>query len=174
MPHVTFVYPAIEDAASASRGRSRPMYPLAIAALAALTPPAWKRRFFDDRIEEIQFDLATDLVAISVETYTAKRAYQIAAEYRRRGVRVVMGGYHATLCSEEALQHADAVCLGDAEPVWSRMLEDLSCGRLSRRYGPEYGSLQAVGYDRSIFAGKRYLRIGLVETGKGCPYHCSY
>ena len=91
MPHVTFIYPAIEKVAASERGRSRPMHPLAIAALAALTPPDWNRRFFDDRVEDIDFDLPTDLVAISVETFTARRAYRIGGEYRRRGVPVAMG-----------------------------------------------------------------------------------
>ena len=67
----------------------------------ALTPPDVELAFYDDRMEAIPFDRPTDLVAIPVETYTAKRAYQIASEYRRRGVPVVMGGFHATLVPDE-------------------------------------------------------------------------
>ena len=74
------------------------MEPLPIALLAGLTPKDVEIAFYDDRMEPIPFDEPTDLVAIPVETYTAKRAYQIASEYRRRGVPVVMGGFHATLC----------------------------------------------------------------------------
>src|SRR5207244_5717514 len=73
------------------------MDPLPAATLAVLTPNDVTVRFYDDRMEEIPFDEPTDLVAISVETYTAKRAYQIASEYRRRKIPVVMGGFHATL-----------------------------------------------------------------------------
>ena len=174
MPHVTFIYPAIEKVCASERGRSRPMHPLAIAALSALTPPEWDRTFFDDRLEDIDFDLPTDLVAISVETFTARQSYQIAAEYRRRGVPVAMGGYHPTLCPDEATQHADAICIGEAEAVWPQMLKDQLQDRLERRYGPADAPLPAIRYDRSVFAGKRYFRIGLVEWGRGCPFHCAY
>ena len=88
------------------------------ATIAGLTPPDVDVRFYDDRMELIPFDEPTDLVAISVETYTAKRAYQIASEYRRRGVPVVMGGFHATLCPDEVAEYADAVVVGEAETVW--------------------------------------------------------
>ncbi len=65
--------------------------------------------------------IPTDLVALSVETYTARRAYQIASAYRRRGVPVVMGGFHATLAAEEVLDYADTIVVGEAEGCWSRL-----------------------------------------------------
>ncbi len=79
------LHPHLADGAAADRACSP-----------ALTPPDVEVAFYDDRMEAIPFDEPTDLVAIPVETYTAKRAYQIASEYRRRGVPVVMGGFHAT------------------------------------------------------------------------------
>ena len=94
--------------------RSWQMEPLAPAAIAGLTPPDVHVRFYDDRLEPIPFDEPTDLVAISIETYTARRAYQVATEFRRRGVRVVLGGFHATLCPDEAALYADAVIVGEA------------------------------------------------------------
>ena len=76
-----------------------------------------EKRFYDDRLEPIPFDEPTDLVAISVETYTARRAYQIASDYRRRGVPVVMGGFHATLCPEEMARSAETIVIGEAEDL---------------------------------------------------------
>lgn len=73
------------------------MEPLGIAMLAGLTPPEIQRTFIDDRFEPVRYDLPTDLVCITVETYTARRAYQIADAFRRRGIPVVLGGFHATL-----------------------------------------------------------------------------
>ena len=70
------------------------MEPLPLGILAALTPPEIEVVMYDDRMEPIPYDEPTDLVAITVETFTARRAYEISAEYRRRGVRVVMGGMH--------------------------------------------------------------------------------
>ena len=94
---LTLIHPCIGRRPGQRYIRSWQMEPLPPATIAGLTPPDVDVRFYDDRMELIPYDEPTDLVAISVETYTAKRAYQIASEYRRRGVPVVMGGFHPTL-----------------------------------------------------------------------------
>jgi radical SAM superfamily enzyme YgiQ (UPF0313 family) len=150
------------------------MEPLAIAALSALTPPSVARVFHDDRLEPIPYDDPTDMAAITVETYTASRAYQIAAEYRRRGVPVVMGGFHATLAPDDVARHADAIVLGEAEPVWARVLEDLARGALAKRYVADKPAGIVARPDRTLFAGRKYLDIALVETGRGCHFACDF
>lgn len=151
------------------------MEPLIAAVLADLTPPEIEIKFYDDRMEAIPFDEPTDLVAISVETYTAKRAYQIASEYRRRAVPVVMGGFHATLCPEEVADYAEAVVIGEAEGLWPQVIDDFRHGRLEKIYRqPARPSLQGLNPDRTIFRGKRYLSIGLVEAGRGCHFKCDF
>lgn len=175
MPHVTFIYPSIGRFARQKYIRSWQMQPLSVAALAHLTPPSWERSFFDDRLEAIDFDQPTDLAAISIETFTARRGYQIAAEYRKRNIPVVMGGYHATFRTQEALEHADAVCVGEAEGVWASMLSDAEAGILQKRYAqPQQEKTPLAGYDRSIFKGKKYFKIALVETGRGCCFKCRF
>ena len=151
------------------------MEPLAIAVLAALTPPEVVRTFYDDRFDLIPYDEPTDLVALSVETYTARRAYQIAAQFRRRGVRVVMGGFHPTLMPDEVARHADAVVLGEAEDTWPRVVADARAGRLQPRYAAaQRPTLAGLRADRSIYAGKPYLPIALVESSRGCPHACEF
>ncbi len=151
------------------------MEPLPAATLAGLTPKDVTVRFYDDRMEEIPFDETTDLVAISVETYTAKRAYQIASEYRKRRVPVVMGGFHAALCPDEVARHAEAVVCGEAELLWPQVVDDARHGRLEKFYRQvERPSLAGLKPDRSIFRGKRYLPIGLVEAGRGCHFKCEF
>ncbi len=143
--------------------------------LAALTPRDWEVRFFDDRIEPVDYDEPTDLAAISIETYSARRGYQIAAQYRRRGIPVVFGGYHATACPEEALEHGEAVCAGEAEGVWTSILEAAVAGRMGGVYrAPSPPSLSGIKVDRRLFAGKHYLPLALVETGRGCPFRCNF
>src|SRR6185369_818083 len=143
--------------------------------LAGLTPKDVEIRFHDDRMEEIPFDEPADLVAISVETYTAKRAYQIATEYRKRKVPVVMGGFHSTLCPDEVAQHAEAVVCGEAEVLWPRVIDDARHGRLEKFYRQvERPSLAELRPDRSVFRGKNYLSIGLVESGRGCHFKCDF
>ncbi|HEX3069443.1 MAG TPA: B12-binding domain-containing radical SAM protein, partial [Thermoanaerobaculia bacterium] len=131
---LTFVHPAVGHRAGESYVRTWQMESLPIAVLAGLTPPDIETSFYDDRMETIDYDAPTDAVAIPIETYTAARAYQIASEYRSRGVPVVMGGFHATLVPDEVARFADAVVTGEAEGAWPRVIDDLRHGTLQHRY----------------------------------------
>jgi radical SAM superfamily enzyme YgiQ (UPF0313 family) len=154
--------------------RTWQMEPLPAAMIAALAPPDIEIRFYDDRIEAIPFDEPTDLVAISIETYTARRSYQIASDYRKRRVPVVMGGFHATLCPEEVKQYADSVVIGEAEDVIERLIDDYRSGTPRKVYrSSERPRLRAMP-DRSIFRGKPYLPIRLVEFARGCRFRCDF
>src|SRR6266705_6561187 len=101
---LTIIHPCIGRQPRQEYIRTWQMEALPAATLAGLTPKDVEVRFYDDRMETIPFDEATDLVAMSVETYTARRAYQIASEYRRRRIPVVMGGFHATLRPDEVAE----------------------------------------------------------------------
>lgn len=172
---LTLIQPAIGRRPGVDYMRSWQMEPLPIAVLAGLTPKGVEIAFHDDRMEAIPFDRPTDLVAIPVETYTAKRAYQIASDYRRRGVPVVMGGFHATLMPDEAARHAEAVVVGEAEAVWAEVIDDARHGRLRPLYrATARPDLADVRLDRSILRGRRYLPIRLVETGRGCRFPCDF
>lgn len=172
---LTIIHPAIGHRSGERYIRSWQMEPLPAAAIAGLTPKDVDIRFYDDRMEKIPYDEATDAVAISLETYTAKRTYQIASEYRKRGVAVIVGGFHASLVPEEAERYAEAVIVGEAEPVWPMVIDDLQHGKLEKRYeGAARPLLEQIRPDRSIFRGKRYLPIGLVETGRGCRFPCEF
>jgi len=150
------------------------MEPLVFGILSALTPPEIERRLCDERLEEIPFDEPADLVAITVETFTARRAYQIAHRFLQRGIPVVMGGYHPTLLPQETLQFASSVVVGDAEGVWPEILVDARHGRLRRIYQRPLPPLAGLTVDRSIFRGKRYRSVALVQFGRGCRYACDF
>jgi radical SAM superfamily enzyme YgiQ (UPF0313 family) len=172
---LTLIHPCIGRRPGQRYIRSWQMEPLPPATLAGLTPRDVEISFYDDRMEEIPYDEPTDLVAMSVETYTARRAYQIASEYRRRRVPVVMGGFHPSLCPEDVARYADAVVIGEAEDVWPTLIDDCRHGRLGRIYrAPSRPSLAGLRPDRRIFRGKRYLPIGLVEAGRGCHFRCDF
>lgn len=175
MPRLILVYASMGRAPGREFVRSWQQEPLAIGVLASLTPPEWEVVFFDDRVEEVDYDLHADLVGISIESYSARRGYQIARRFREKGIPVVFGGYHATLCPDEAAEHADAICVGEAEQVWSDILADALKGSLQGRYQtadrPPLGEIRV---DRSLFAGKGYLPLSLIETGRGCPFKCNF
>lgn len=175
MPRLILVYASMGRAPGREFVRSWQQEPLAMGVLSALTPAEWEVTFFDDRVEEIDYAMAADLVAISIETYSARRGYRIAERFRERGIPVVFGGYHATLCPDEAQAHADAVCVGEAETVWHEILADAVHGCLKRRYdGGTATALENIRVDRSLFTGKRYLPLSLIETGRGCPFKCNF
>lgn len=170
---VTYIVPAIGKKPGQRYIATWKMEPLMMAALSGLTPGHVEQELFDDRIELIDYDTSTDLVAITVETYTARRAYAIADRFRARGVRVVLGGYHVTLLPEEAAAHADAIVVRNAETVWGRVLADAEAGSLQARYDGGTGFCE-VAPDKTLFAGKKYLPVGLVETGRGCGHFCEF
>jgi len=172
---LTIIHPCIGRRPGQEYIRTWQMEPLPAATLAGLTPKDVAIKFYDDRMEDIPFDEPTDLVAISVETYTAKRAYQIASEYRRRKIPVVMGGFHAALCPDEVARHAEVVVIGEAELTWPQVIDDARHGTLKKIYRQEKRpSLAGLKPDRSVFRGKRYLPIGLVEAGRGCHFKCEF
>jgi radical SAM superfamily enzyme YgiQ (UPF0313 family) len=151
------------------------MEPLVFAILAAETPDDVELALVDERLEAIPYDAPTDLVALTVETYNARHSYQIATRYRQRGVPVVMGGYHPTFLPDETLRYADAVVVGDAEGVWEQVVSDARRGRLAKVYRePAPRSLAGLNFERSIFRGKRYAPIPLVQYGRGCRYACEF
>lgn len=152
------------------------MEPLQLGILAALTPPDIDVCLYDDRMEEIPYDEPADLVCITVETFTAKRAYEISSEYRRRNVKVIMGGMHVKLIPEEVAEHCDSIMIGDAEDKWGQMIEDLRIGFLKKIYtcNPVLIPQAGVITRRDIFKDKGYLPITLLQFSRGCPYSCNY
>jgi radical SAM superfamily enzyme YgiQ (UPF0313 family) len=171
---IIFILPSVGRKPGVPYVRTWQMEPLAIAVLSSLTPSRVERVFYDDRLEAIPYEEPADAVAISVETYTALRAYRIAERFRARGVRVIMGGFHATLVPDEVMKHADAVVTGNAETVWGQVIDDLAAGALARRYdGADPGFVSALP-DRSIYGTKHYSAITLIETGRGCPFGCDF
>lgn len=172
---LTLIHPCIGRVPGKSYIRSWQMEPLPPALIAGLTPEDVEIRFWDDRLEPIPFDEPTDLVAISVETYTAKRSYQIASEYRKRNVPVVMGGFHPTLVPEEVSEYADSIVIGEAEMTWPRLIEDFKKGQMQAVYRSSgRPNISHTLPDRSIFKGKRYLKVALVESARGCGFKCDF
>ena len=168
-----FILPAIGKKPGKKYIGTWKMAPLTLATLKALTPPHHSIDLFDDRLELMPEPLDYTAAAIVVETYTAKRAYALALRLRERGIRVILGGYHVTLLPEEAQEHADAIIVGNAESVWSQVMEDLEGDHLQPRYDgrPQFSPKLP---DLSIYQDKKYLPVGLVETGRGCIHHCEF
>jgi radical SAM superfamily enzyme YgiQ (UPF0313 family) len=150
---------------------------LSLKQVAAATPSSWEVVLADEVHGKVPFDGDFTLVGITAMTHQAVRAYEIADKFRRRGVPVVLGGIHPTVLPEEAGSHADAVVIGEAEPVWQTLLDDLLDGKLQPVYrAPLPGSsrLTVPWARREIFAGNRYLTTQTLQASRGCPYDCPF
>jgi len=159
------------------RSRSRWLLGITLPYLAGLTPKGIQVDLVDDRLSPIPYHRAYDLVGITATCATSERAYEIAAEFRKRKVPVVMGGFHVTLHPEEALEHCDAVVVGEAESVWAQVLEDARAKRLQPRYqAPAYHDLTGLPRPRlELVDFHRYrVKIAPTQTSRGCPYHCAF
>ncbi|KKQ56198.1 MAG: Radical SAM domain protein [Parcubacteria group bacterium GW2011_GWA2_38_13] len=173
---ITFILPSVGRKIRQKKYlKTWQMEPLAIAQLASLTPKDITMEFFDDRLEDIDYQTDTDLVAINIETYTARRAYEIAAEFKSRGKKIIMGGFHATLIPDEVANYADSVMIGEAENLWQDVLIDLKNNQLKKIYQAEQRpDITDVFPDRNIYKGKNYLKLGLIEAGRGCRFNCDF
>lgn len=153
---------------------------LGLLTLAALMPPEWTCSYHEvDKWEETLIDQIAEeepcLVAVSALTASIKEAYAFSNALRARGIPSVIGGLHATTCASEAKMYADAVVVGDGEPVWSRLLEDASVGgargiyRADRPFDlndsrpPRFDLAAAL--PRSRFT---------IQTQRGCPFACEF
>lgn len=155
--------------------RWRVWKPLSLLMLARITPPEWEVTILDENVRRIDYETLPipDLVGITAFTSQAPRAYSIAEQFRRRGVRVVMGGIHATMCAEEALGHVDAVVIKEAEVIWPRVLEDAKAGILERRYEGGQVPVEHFVSARQDLLPEGYA-FGTIQTTRGCPLSCSF
>ncbi len=148
--------------------------------LAALTPPGHTVTLVDEAFAPDDMNQDVDLVGITVMTDVVPRAYDIAAAYRRKGVKVVVGGIHPTVLPAEALGHADAVVVGEADGIWPQLVSDADSGQMQRLYqAGKMTDLQGLPKPRrDLFPGtkgKGYIPIPVgVETSRGCPYDCEF
>jgi radical SAM superfamily enzyme YgiQ (UPF0313 family) len=172
-PHIKLklIVPAEEDNA--------PVASLSMGTLAALTPEGVDVAFSDDLVEKIRGDGeldGVDLVGITCSTKTAPRAYEIALICREKGIPVVMGGIHPTAVPEEALDHADAVVVGEAEETWPRLIDDFRRGNLDRTYcQDDFTRPEKIPMARRDFYNpKNYFPLDLVQATRGCPYLCDF
>ncbi len=177
---ILLVFPRIEHGATTYRSKGSWTsilfgYPIiTLPHMAAITPKKYNVKIVNENYEEIDFDEDVDLVGITCYTMTAPRVYEIADEFRRRGKKVVLGGYHPTAMPKEALQHADSILLGMAEASWSKLLEDAEKGKLKRIYekNTNYDMADIPPIRRDLIKHNPFL--GAIQTTRGCSNRCEF
>jgi len=148
---------------------------LALFILEGLTPKKHEVKIVEEEYMELDMDEECDVVAISILTSNAYRGYRIADAFREKGKIVVIGGIHPSLLPDEALEHADAVVIGEAEGVWEKILEDIESGNLQERYHEPNPDLDRyIPKDFSTLSKKRMYNLVPLQTSRGCPYNCDF
>ncbi len=150
--------------------------PLNLATLAALTPPEHEVAIDDGCLGPVAATSSADLVAITAMTAQAPSAYALADQYRARGIPVVLGGIHPSMCPDEAAEHADAVVLGEADRLWPDLVQDFTHGKMKSRYhDPEPIDLAKIALPRrDLLDPKGYVIFNSVQTTRGCPFNCNF
>jgi radical SAM superfamily enzyme YgiQ (UPF0313 family) len=146
--------------------------PLGLGIIAALTPHDWKVEIVDENFAPFRFQEA-DLVGLTAFTANICRAYEISSLYRKKGIPTVLGGIHASMCPEEALQYADAIVIGEAESVWANVISDFEAGKMHEIYKGDWLDLQEMPQPRRDLFHPSYM-FGSIQTSRGCPMNCEF
>jgi radical SAM superfamily enzyme YgiQ (UPF0313 family) len=158
--------------------RSLRYAPLTLTTLASLVPPELNAglQLIDEGIEDIDLALDADLIGMTVITGTARRAYELSAHFRRRGIPVVLGGPHVTLIPDDAQPHGDAIAVGYAEESWPQIVRDFAAGRLQPRYIQRPGlALDNLPFARrDLLPRHRFITNDVFEATRGCVHSCEF
>ena len=148
--------------------------PTSLAYIAGLTPSGWDVQIIDENVEPLTFDEDAHLVGITSLTTNAPRAYEISERYRRKGIKTVIGGIHASMLPGEAKRFVDSVVIGEAEPIWQGLLCDWERDELKPFYTGEHISLEnVVRPRRDLYYSGKY-RFSFMQTARGCPNDCEF
>ena len=177
---VLLVFPKIEHGASTFRDKGSWMsflfgYPIiTLPHLAGITPSKYDVKIVNENLDTLNFDEDADVIGITCYTMTAPRVYKIADEFRRRGKKVVLGGYHPTAMPEEAGKHADSIVLGMAEATWPRLLNDAEKGKIKPIYerDTDFDMANVPPIRRDLI--KHNPLQGAVQTTRGCTNRCEF
>ncbi len=172
MPRLLLINPS-----NAQKGlgnvRATAFPPMNLPYLAAVTPHHYQIEVLDENIEPFEYREA-DIVGITAYTASVYRGYQIAQIYRKKGIPTVMGGIHASMMPDEALDFCDAVVIGEAESIWPKVLADFEAGRLQKKYRGEWTDLSNLPIPRRDILNESYYDWGSIQTSRGCPMNCTF
>ena len=162
-------------------GKSLRYQPLTLPTLAALIPEdifsPLSIEIYDEGVRDVPENLQADLVGMTVITGNASRAYALSDSIRARGIPVVLGGPHPTLIPDEAMKHADSVCVGYAEDTWPELLRDFSLNKMKSLYvqSGDFSLMRPMPYPRrDLMSPRHYLTQAVFEASRSCVHDCDF
>ncbi len=152
------------------------MSQLTLPVIAAQIPEEHDVKIIDENVEPIDFSSDVDVVCITAMTPAASRAYEVASEFRKKGVKILMGGVHVSAVPNEAAKYADAIVIGESEGLFPQIFEDLKNNNLKQIYRltekPNMDNFAKPRHD--LMNSELYVNIPKVETSRGCPFTCDF
>ena len=146
--------------------------PLSLGIIAALTPDDWNIKIIDENFDAFIYEDA-DLVGLTAFTSSVTRAYEIANEYRKKGIPTILGGIHASMMPDEAKEYVDAIVIGEAEGIWPEVISDFENGKLKDIYQGELVDPGLIPIARHDLFHPGYM-FGVIQTSRGCPMDCEF
>jgi radical SAM superfamily enzyme YgiQ (UPF0313 family) len=177
MPKIVFIQPTQYQTGGKYLCKQKRIHlpGLAFPLLAAMLPSNWEAKLIIEVVDDIDFEMEVDLVAIGTMGHAMYRGMEIADKFRSRGNTVVMGGYMASIAVNEAVKHADAIVVGDAEISFSKMLKDFENGNLQKVYNHPVSNLDHLPIPKyELLLEKPIGNMLPVQAGRGCSYQCSF
>ena len=177
MPKIVFIQPTQYQSDSKSLCKQKRIHlpGLAFPLLGAMLPSDWEAELLLEVVDEINFEIDADLIAIGTMGHAMFHGIEIADEFRSRGKKVVMGGYMASIAFKEAIKHCDSLVIGDAEISFPKMLKDFEKGQLEKIYNYPVSDLDKLPIPEYKMLLKKPIGNMLpVQAGRGCSYQCSF
>ena len=174
-PRLLLITASSPEIRSVRRARVLDFQQITMPYLAALVPSNWEVTHVDEAVAPVDVTAQADLVGITFHTPSAPHVYELAAQFRKRGIPVVLGGPHVTLVPDEAQAHADAIFVGEAEPHWTQFLRDFETGQHERRYSSSAPpTLENAPMARKDLYHRRDHTAGRLFATRGCAYRCDF
>ncbi len=170
-------YPSTHESGALSNKINLWSYFSSLVVVSSLFPDSCDIEYYDEDFEPIDFLRETDYVLLTSLTYSSPRAYEIAAIYKEANIPVIMGGIHASLVPDEALQHVDSIIIGEAEAVFDELYNDMLSGHLKKVYKSNsfIPADKIAGLDRRLIVRKDYLKKkNVTQFVRGCPHNCTF
>jgi len=173
---IKLIQPAMIPRPMDTKLKTRMSPSLALLTIANLTPKEHEVITLNENVEKIDFNEPVDLVAITVTVDGMNRAVEISKEFQNRGVTVIAGGIHITADPEGTVNSFDAISVGMAERVWTKILKDKENNSLKKIYYDmdNISGKEIVSPDYDIIDKSKYLYTNIISTSRGCPFQCDF
>ena len=173
---IKLIQPAMLPRPMDTKLKTRMSPSLALLTIANLTPKEHEVIIENENVENIDFNEYVDLVAITVTVDVINRAVEISKEFQSRGVTVIAGGIHITADPDGASNNFDAICVGMAERVWTKILKDKENNSLKKIYYDikNLAGEEIISPNYNIIDNKKYLYTNIISTSRGCPFECDF